>query len=1563
MAQSITLELTNPIAGDGSITVSWTLTWNGISAADYTPVSMQINLNDSPTNNYNFTSADNKHWSVSNVPNDKIGDSIYTITGLANDENYLIYGFMAFRQNNNPTNIITVTSAKIGPITPLANPTAITITDPTVYNGKIPDSNTSFNIQIEIPSSNNYASINNPDYLMIMLIDNANSDANVQTRTIKVPWTNLDPVSGSSLLRRYTLTELVADKAYECAAFVLRGYQVSTLSNTIPVVATQKASVPGQLSAVFKATDGDVTISSTINEKGATPEDALFKVRLYTKIGVAYSMVKEFTVQNVFDGTNITFPYTFSFDTLNLLHDNSNLDIFNIGTSYTIALSVHTAFGETEKSSDFTFTPVRRLESPTVKLVDESDAITEYTAKITWTLPDLYGQTVSKYTFYKTTILTDGVPNFTGVTGIPVTTAIKNYTYTGLTVSTKYYFAMTIAVTDPNPNPDVFVDSVMSDELVFATTYNAIDAPTMTISYIEADVNGQAKLSWSDLTSAQRDNLTVTRYIIYSTLSLESTDYNYVAEVTVPTVTYTKTGLTNGTTYYYAVAAEVTTLGSNSYVSGDTNYDKKIEGAKSATKSIVPWSKPSPPTLSDITNYGNHWAQLFITDNKTPANGLVFKEFLVNMAGTGYDQNFTFINSPYYATGLPNGTTLTASPYAKYDDPNILNGVITTSVGTTKTVEPVFKDEDWLSPTNVTISNIGDNSATVNWTAPTFTISGLNQQLTLSGYIIQIFNSSTTAVITTENLSTSTLTYTYSNDTNLVNGNSFTAIVSAVYDDAATTGTQILYAPSEPSSAFIPHEKSNPVTSIVYTNIGDQTVTLDWTVPTYTGGNNIPINRYECYYEEYSSSNVVVATSDPFTVLKSATITGLTNGNNYKFYIRVVTKNPNDNSTDVYSDYTSTTTNAYPFAFNDTLGAIANFDVTFINSDVTLGWNANTSLQGYPFDYLIHKRTGTAPGDYALVATIANTASPSTSYTSTGLTLGTSYVYKAQIKFVNPNDVNDIRYGPFTHVEDAIPYNNPSAPQNLVGTPGDAQVSLQWTRETTVNGLPVQGYNIYHKISDHDGIYPANWTLNNSSYYADAAAYVKSGLTNGNGVKFVVRVVTKNTNDDTTTEGDAEPNEMLESGDSNLITVWPFRAPAAPVITVNITEATDSQNKIYINDVTNTGGFDLAGYNVYLSNNTKLNTSGLVTSSPFIHSYLTNGTSYSYYVKAVVLDKNNSVAQVESVASDTVTKIPFKQSNAPVITSVTQVIEETMKLDWTFTNNYTAAGLINTDDKFVITMENLSQPERNTTLIETNIDNRTLDITVIPGHTYRFTMVARFQNPNDTDLSVDSNNSNSTQFATFGYADAHIEITENGNGQVKLLINRYNDLDKKGGVFSNYYILVKDELGIELISEFIPIKENDETSAEITITGLTNGTKYRIEVITETYSTGNPNIFHYGDTVYCIAEPGVVPVISNFAFLSGAAFNYTGEITFAPNVAPLKSIMVFIEKYTPPSGSENLVYKQLYQFDSPLSLSDNKYTFLLSGETFNYLSKNQINRLKIIARNAYGNSNVFSWSV
>jgi len=269
-------------------------------------------------------------------------------------------------------------------------------------------------------------------------------------------------------------------------------------------------------------------------------------------------------------------------------------------------------------------------------------------------------------------------------------------------------------------------------------------------------------------------------------------------------------------------------------------------------------------------------------------------------------------------------------------------------------------------------------------------------------------------------------------------------------------------------------------------------------------------------------------------------------------------------------------------------------------------------------------------------------------------------------------------------------------------------------------------------------------------------------------------------------------------------------------------------------------------------------------------------------------------------------------------------------------------------------MDNLSQPERNTTIDIDDIALREREINVIPGHLYSFSIIAQFRNPNNTSLTVNSLVSEIEQVSTFGYADALVDILSQGDGQVKILINPFNDINLKGGAFSKYIVIAKNTDGTN-VPGFTPIIVTEQVRNDtnpVIITGLTNEIQYKIVVITVTTAINDPSNIHYGDSIYVIGKPGVAPIIT-IVFKSAGNF----IITFAPNTYKPSFIHFFITKHT---GNLSTIYKQVYTVTSP-NIIGNQYTLSLLDPNATVLTIDQIQRIIVIAGSKdYGQSNILT---
>ncbi|HUV75973.1 MAG TPA: fibronectin type III domain-containing protein, partial [Dehalococcoidales bacterium] len=201
----------------------------------------------------------------------------------------------------------------------------------------------------------------------------------------------------------------------------------------------------------------------------------------------------------------------------------------------------------------------------------------------------------------------------------------SNYTDTGLTNGTTYYYVVTAVDVGTN-------ESDLSSE-VSATP---VDVPPAAPTGLGATPgNTTAELGWNDNLEADLDS-----YNVYRSLTSGS-GYSQISD-NVSTSAYTDTGLTNGTTYYYVVTA--VDLGSN-------ESDQSDEA--SATPVDPP---PAAPTGLGATP-GNTTVDLNWNDNLEGDldSYNVYRSLTSDSVYSKISDNVS--TSDYTDTGLTNGTT------------------------------------------------------------------------------------------------------------------------------------------------------------------------------------------------------------------------------------------------------------------------------------------------------------------------------------------------------------------------------------------------------------------------------------------------------------------------------------------------------------------------------------------------------------------------------------------------------------------------------------------------------------------------------------------------------------------------------------------------------------------------------------------------------------------------------------------------------------------------------------------------------------------------------------------
>jgi hypothetical protein len=390
-------------------------------------------------------------------------------------------------------------------------------------------------------------------------------------------------------------------------------------------------------------------------------------------------------------------------------------------------------------------------------------------------------------------------------------------------------------------------------------------------------------------------------------------------------------------------------------------------------------------------------------------------------------------------------------------------------------------------------------------------------------------------------------------------------------------------------------------TGLTVTSTGNASVDLAWLAPASNGGS--PVTAYEI--STVPSCGGCTGLNPTGT---STTVGGLTNGTSYAFVVRAVNAKGNGPWAVPAVGIPAATPDPPTGLVVDSIG----------DGQVALDWAAPADDGGSP---VTSYTVDVSPACSGCTGTTAVTSSSTVS----GLTNGIVYAFE-----VRANNAKGSSSG--SGSVNATPLSAPTSPSALVVTgTADESVSLSWTPPVDTQGLPVDRYEIT--------VTPACGGCTGVVVPSGTSTTV-DGLTNGTQYTFTVHAETSNgagplslgVKATPSTTADAPTGLTTDStGDRSVSLSW-----AAPA---------------------DDGGSSVTGYEVVVSPACASCTGKLTTGTSTTVSNLTNGTSYTFGVRAIT-------AKGAGASSSTVTETPSRAPGSPGTPVVDAVGDGSVDLSW-----------------------------------------------------------------------------------------------------------------------------------------------------------------------------------------------------------------------------------------------------------------------------------------------------------
>ena len=706
---------------------------------------------------------------------------------------------------------------------------------------------------------------------------------------------------------------------------------------------------------------------------------------------------------------------------------------------------------------------------------------------------------------------------------------------------------------------------------VVATPYASSAAPTNL--GVSNPGSGQITLTWTAPTALGGGSI-----LGYEIDQLNGTTWAQVTPNTGTTQTsYTISGLTNGQTYTFRVAA-VTNLGTGAFVSAITmplaqaSAVTNLSAVSGNGQVALSWSTPVQPNAPAISGY--LIAYTTYSTGGLPSNfqsWIATNNAVVIKAATVPATQFSFTIS-----GLTNGTVyyvavvpVTASGYGTLAE--------STAVPIASPLAPSGLAASYSTTNASGSATTSSTSVTLTWNVPTS-----NPFPYLQAYVVQQSSNGGTTW-TTLTPATTAQSFTIGG---LTLGATYHFRVAAI--NVVGTGAWARVAATPTLSNAVTMQPVTAPVGLSATALPSAAIQLNWAPPQSLFGATllgytIQVTAWTGVGPPSSWTTIAANTGSTGTTY---TVSNLVPGNHYWFSVSAVT---------TAGTYAMATVPAQAVT---QWGAVTGINIQYTpsaNGLFQINWGAPVlpaaAVAPDVIGYMIEVSTN---GGSSFTTLIQNTAW--TYYRSPALAVGQTYIYRVSAF------LSDGTYG----APSSISFTNqtpPTAPVAVGGTGGNGQIALSWSAPVSNGGNPVIGYFIQTSTDN------ANWTMVTPNTNSTGTTFTISGLNLATLYYVKVAAIT-----------------AFGTGPSSVVQVTTLAAPAPPTSFAAVANSSQlvlswaAPTAPYNTSVGVGSAYVIDGYRVqYSSDGVNWITASSLTNltAAYVIGGLTNGTTYTVRVAVV----------------------------------------------------------------------------------------------------------------------------------------------------------------------------------------------------------------------------------------------------------------------------------------------------------------------------------------------------------